>query len=183
MPQQPYNNQIARLQAILESQEMSPEKIEYILAEMTKEFIESHKDMPVGINPLIFNENGEILLLRRANSFGAGTYCLPDGHLKTDETIEEGLIRECQEELGIKVRPEDIQIINLAETLTTKHHIQIGALIKKHQGTPSLMEPQKADELSYHALNNLPELFIGTKPNITLYQQNKFYDKTCNYKQ
>ena len=59
---------------------------------------------------------------------------------------------------------------------------QIGVLVKKYRGEPKNMEPHKCDELKFFDLDNLPEnLFMGTKGNIELYLNKKFYDKSVNY--
>lgn len=139
-------------------------------------------DMPIGINPIIINEKGQILLGKRKNIFGDGTYGLPGGKLKQGETFEECAIREIKEETGLDVKIEDIEIINIANTITTKHFVQIGVLVKKYSGILEVIEKDKCDELRFFDLDNLPELFIGTKPNIELFKENKMYDEKANIK-
>ena len=39
-------------------------------------------DLKVGINPIILNNKGQILLGKRLKRVGYGTYGLPGGHLK-----------------------------------------------------------------------------------------------------
>lgn len=51
----------------------------------------------------LFNEFGEILLAERAEEPNKGQYDLPGGFLEVGETAEEGLYREAQEELGLKI--------------------------------------------------------------------------------
>lgn len=138
-------------------------------------------DMPVSLNFIITNDNDDILLGRRINRYGHGTYALPGGKLKCNETFEDCTKRELKEEVGITVADEDIKIINIMTTITTKHIVQIGVLIKKYSGTPTNMEPHKCDELGFFPKNNLPQpLFIGNKANIDLYLQGKMYDKNQN---
>lgn len=139
-----------------------------------------HDDMPVGVNFIITNEDGDILLGRRINRFGHGTYGLPGGKLKVGETFEECARREIKEEVGINVKDEDMEVINLASTITTKHMLQVGVLIKKYSGVPTNMEPHKCSELKFFSKNNLPELFIGNKPNIDLFLSKKFYSIDSN---
>lgn len=139
-----------------------------------------NNDMPIGINSIILNESGQILLGKRKNCFGERTYGLPGGKLKEGETFEKAVIREIMEETGLQVLEEDVEVINIANTITNKHFVQIALLVKKYKGTPKIMEPDKCEELKFFDLNNLPELFIGTKPNIELYLKNKFYDAKEN---
>ncbi len=54
---------------------------------------------------IVFNEQGEILLLKRKeNDFMGGIYELPSGNLEGNETIEQGLIREIKEETGLDIK-------------------------------------------------------------------------------
>jgi mutator protein MutT len=134
-------------------------------------------DLKVGVNPIILNNKGQILLGRRLKKAGYGTYGLPGGHLKENETIEEAVIREIKEETGLTIKIEDVEVINVARTYD---RIQFGVLIKNYIGSPVICEPNKCDDLSFFDFDNLPELFSGTKVNIELYLSNKFYDKDVN---
>lgn len=142
-------------------------------------------ELPIGINALIINDKNQILLgLRAGKRGGSGTYGLVGGKAKNGETIEETAKREIFEETGLIVDMTDLEVINIFTTQSTPEVMfyQIGVLVKKYTGEPKNMEPNKCDELKYFDLNNLPEnLFLGTKGNIELYLQNKFYDKKVNY--
>ena len=52
---------------------------------------------------LIFNDEGKILLTRRAIEPGLGMLDLPGGFVEPMERAEEAVIREIHEELGVKV--------------------------------------------------------------------------------
>lgn len=139
-----------------------------------------YNDLPVGINAIVLNEKGEILLSKRKNRFGAGTYGLVGGKLKVGETFENCIIRELKEEVNLIVREEDLEVINMANTITGKHFLQIGILVKKYEGIPTNMELNKCEEVKFFPMDNLPELFVGTKPNIILYKNRQFYNKEEN---
>lgn len=51
----------------------------------------------------IFNEKGELLVERRGKEPAKGTLDLPGGFIDSDETAEEGVIREVKEETGLNV--------------------------------------------------------------------------------
>lgn len=143
-------------------------------------------DMPVGINPIILDKEGKILLGLRKNCYGAGTWGLPGGKLQIFETFEETAVREIKEETNLDVAVEDIDVINLANSFdlnSETHFIQIGVLVKKYEGLLKVMEPEKCEELRFFDLDNLPEhLFVSTKMNIELYKMKKFYNKSVNSK-
>jgi 8-oxo-dGTP pyrophosphatase MutT (NUDIX family) len=56
-------------------------------------------------NALIFNEQAQILLTRRADN---GWWCIPGGHLDPNETIEAAAVREALEETGLTVTIEQV---------------------------------------------------------------------------
>jgi predicted alpha/beta hydrolase family esterase/ADP-ribose pyrophosphatase YjhB (NUDIX family) len=138
-------------------------------------------DLPIGINCIVKNEKGEILLGKRKNRIGEGTYSLIGGKLKSGESFEECAKRELKEEANIEVEIEDLELINIASTYLENHFIQITLLVKKYKGIPTNMEPNKCDDLRFFDTKHLPEnIFLATKPNIELYLENKFYDKNRN---
>lgn len=142
-------------------------------------------DMPIGINMIIQNSNGEILLSKRAgHRTGAGSWGLVGGKLKTGESFEETAIRELKEEINLSVTEDNLEVINFANCADSKtvHFLQVGVLVKNWSGEIKNMEPDKCSDLKFFKLNQLPtELFFATKCNIELFLKNKFYDKQCNF--
>jgi len=139
-----------------------------------------NNDLPVGINFIIKNDSGQILLARRINRFGEGTYGLIGEKLKNMENFEDAAVRRLKEEVGIDVNKNDLEFVNIATTITNMTFLQIGVLVKKYSGTPIIMEPNKCDDLRFFDLDDLPELFVGTKPNIELFINNEVYDVKYN---
>lgn len=63
-------------------------------------------------NAIIRNERNEILVLRRSQNRSMLPLCwdLPGGHLKNNETLEQGLFREVIEEIGVPLMSIDALI-------------------------------------------------------------------------
>ncbi len=137
-------------------------------------------DLPIGVNALIFNQEGEILLGKRKGTFGEGKYSLIGGHLKLGESIESCIIRELNEEIAIKVSEENIQVVNFGFVADGNPMIEVGVLIEKYIGVPRIMEPDFCEDLRFFNLNSLPDLFVATSINLELYIKKKFYDKNSN---
>ena len=57
---------------------------------------------------ILTRENGEIVLILRRGVTYTGYWALPGGTVDEGETIEEALIREMKEEVGVDVEPMDI---------------------------------------------------------------------------
>jgi 8-oxo-dGTP diphosphatase len=78
----------------------------------------------VGVAILIRKE-GQVLLLKRKGSHGAGTWCPPGGHLEFGESPEECAIREAKEETGVEVT--DVRFLAITNDLFPegKHYVTI----------------------------------------------------------
>lgn len=50
------------------------------------------------VSAMIFNDRGEILLQRRRDT---GKWCIISGHVEFGESIEEAIVREIREEIGV----------------------------------------------------------------------------------
>lgn len=57
---------------------------------------------------------GSVLLLRRSNTgFEDGNYGAIGGHLESGETIIQAATRECREEIGVDIDPDDLKVIGV----------------------------------------------------------------------
>jgi bifunctional NMN adenylyltransferase/nudix hydrolase len=54
-------------------------------------------------------KSGHVLVVRRKGALGKGLIALPGGFLNTDESIQDGAIRELKEETAIKMSKEDLR--------------------------------------------------------------------------
>ncbi len=59
----------------------------------------------VGADAAIFDPEGRILLVRRADD---GLWCLPCGWVEPNESTEEAAVREVREETGLEVQPRQL---------------------------------------------------------------------------
>ncbi|GAB7012383.1 NUDIX hydrolase N-terminal domain-containing protein [Halolamina salina] len=59
----------------------------------------------VGVDAILFDEEGQILLMKRPES---GLWCLPGGAMEIHESPEEAVVREAHEETGLSIRPETL---------------------------------------------------------------------------
>lgn len=117
---------------------------------------------------IFYNDKGEIaLLLRTGDRWMSGHYGLPAGKVEIDESFTACAIRESKEEVGVTVRPEDL------EHLVTEHRyeadpagnnwVDIFFEVKKWEGELVNAEPEAHSELAWFSLENLPENMV---PNV-----------------
>jgi 8-oxo-dGTP diphosphatase len=63
----------------------------------------------VAAKALIINDEGRVLIVREAATYGDGTqigrYGLPGGRIEIGESYLDGLKRECMEEVGLEIEP------------------------------------------------------------------------------
>jgi len=134
----------------------------------------------IGSSYLILVKEGNILLLKRANTgFMDGYYGLPAGHLDGNETAREGGSREIKEEIGIDINPLDFKVVHVMHRKAENdERIDFFMTTDKYTGEVKNCEPQKCEELKWFPLNNLPE---NTIPYIRLaienYQNGIFYSE------
>jgi len=110
-----------------------------------------------GCGGIIIKDNKVLLMLRRGTDTFNEVWSNPGGTTDAGETGEETVVRELYEELGIKV--------SIGRRLKDYHHYKenthVGTfsafLVEILEGTPTLKEPDKAAELKYFPLDNLPE--------------------------
>lgn len=116
---------------------------------------ESYDTFYVGVNVLVVRDN-KLLLGKRKNVFGDGTWGLPGGHLENKESMKAAGIRELDEETGMSVT--DLEFVGLANTPEGRaHHIQICFLAKDATGEPELREPEQCSGWDWFPLNKLPD--------------------------
>jgi len=122
-----------------------------------------------------------ILLHRRQNTgYQDGKWDIAgSGHVDKNETAQAALIRECKEEIGIEVRPEDIAFVHLSHRISKDRvYYDIYFVIKSYLGTPTIMEADKCSEMKWFLLNNLPDDIIDCrKQDIQNYLRKIYYSE------
>jgi 8-oxo-dGTP diphosphatase len=97
-------------------------------------------EVAVGV---LFDAHGQFLLtLRPADKVYAGYWEFPGGKLEAGETVEQALMRELREELGIEVRPDAIarwreQLVDYPHALVRLHFCGVtgwGGVLQMREG-------------------------------------------------
>lgn len=107
-------------------------------------------------NAIVLNENKEILLASRSQKPFIGYWDFPGGHIFVDETIEQCLIREVREELGV-----DCEVGELFNVYSDKGHSPkfadaIAFYFVKLKSF-DFAKNVEMDDFKYFSLDNLPE--------------------------
>ncbi len=109
----------------------------------------------VGVGVLIVKDN-KVLLGKRKNAHGEGTWCPPGGHLEFGESFEDCARRETLEEAGINIK--NIRLITATNDIFSKekHYITLCFLADYDKGEVTIKEPEKCERWEWFAWDALP---------------------------
>ncbi|MCI8291189.1 MAG: NUDIX domain-containing protein [Clostridia bacterium] len=127
----------------------------------------------VGVGAFILNENNELLLHKRAVPAEEGHWCIPGGRLEMFEMLEHAVIREVKEETDLDI--EVVKLMGICDHIIKEENAHWGAasyLCKVKSGEAKIMEPDKASDMKWFDLNELPDkLTITTKKALSDYRK------------
>ncbi|MEU4223249.1 NUDIX domain-containing protein [Nonomuraea sp. NPDC026600] len=104
--------------------------------------------------------DGTVLLGKRANTgYGDGQWHLPSGHLEPGESVVGAAVREAREEVGVGIRPEDLEFAHVMHRVPDR--VGLFFVARKWDGEPYNAEPHKCAELAWRPLGELPDDTIG----------------------
>ncbi|WP_301850475.1 NUDIX hydrolase [Rhodococcus pyridinivorans] len=89
------------------------------------------------------------------------------GHVERGESVFEAAVRECAEELGIAVDPEDFGALTTLHRqelpgLSSKdHRVDFFVECRRWPSEPRLMEPEKAAALQWWSMDELPTPMVA----------------------
>lgn len=111
----------------------------------------------VGLGVIVMRDD-KVLLGKRKNSHGDGTWNFPGGHLEMNESISNCAIRETKEETGLDI--SNLQYGPYTNDIFKsegKHYITVFVLAHSETGEPKVMEPEKCEEWKWFKWSKLPE--------------------------
>lgn len=116
------------------------------------------EDRPkIGVGVIVVKD-GKVLLGRRKNAHGEGTWSFPGGHLEFNEKIEDCAVREVREETGIKIRnlrrgPFTNDIFEKEK----KHYVTLFVVSDFDSGEVRIMEPDRCEKWGWFEWDKLPQ--------------------------
>ncbi|MGD8543480.1 MAG: NUDIX hydrolase [Desulfobacteraceae bacterium] len=115
----------------------------------------------VGVGVILIR-GGRVLLGKRRNAHGAGSWQFPGGHLEFGETIAACARREVREETGLQLGPVQLgPYTNDVFTAEGRHYVTLFAIALAPQGEPEVLEPGKCVCWQWFEWSRLPDpLFL-----------------------
>ena len=129
------------------------------IAPKNEELLEGQYDL--GAHAYIHNSKGEFLIQKRAKTkqFLPGGWDIHMGHVMVGETSKEAIIREIDEELGIKI--DDIAFIKRVLWEKYNHFIDIFVLCKDTNISDLTIQKSELEDVKYISADEMIKLIDG----------------------
>ena len=102
-----------------------------------------------------------MLLLRRSGTgYQDGKYSVVAGHLDGGEQVRTAAVREAQEEVGIDLDAEQLEVVGVMHRLSDDERIDFFLAASSWSGEIRNSEPSKCDRLAWYDLDELPDKVI-----------------------
>lgn len=116
----------------------------------------------IGVGIYVINSKGQLLLGKRKNAFGEGTWSAAGGKLHFGETLEDCAHRELLEETGLHIKT--ISYMDFTEDIFLEnniHYVTVKFKVTTTSEIPVLKEPHKCEGWHWFDLDQLPHpLFL-----------------------
>lgn len=107
---------------------------------------------------VILIKDGKVLVGRRKNSHGDGTWCFAGGHMEGNESFEDTARREALEETGVKIK--NIRFAAVTNDIFEKegkHYITVFMVADYDSGEPKVMEPDRHETWNWFEWDDIPK--------------------------
>ena len=129
---------------------------------LTGEFIFKGEPIPKGkfiivILVMIQNSKGEFLIQKRSKQKG-GKFAATGGHVKSGQTSVEGMIDEIQEEIGLVVKPEELELLYTAREDEQDVFFDLYYMKKDFEISDLILQKEEVEAASWKTIEEIDEL-------------------------
>jgi len=114
----------------------------------------------VGVGAMVFNPVGDVFLAQRgpAAKNERGCWEFPGGSVEFGERLVDALVREFQEEYGMRIEVQELLKVEDHILPDEGQHWVSPTYIAHHiEGEPRILEPDKCSGIGWFALDDLPQ--------------------------
>ncbi len=106
---------------------------------------------------LVLRRKDEVLLLLRKNTgYCDGMWSFVAGHVEDGESASAAIIREANEEIGIRLSPSQIHAAHVMHRKSDRFNVDVFFDCQSWDGAIQNLEPEKCEKLEFFSLNSLP---------------------------
>jgi len=105
----------------------------------------------------IVRQDEKLLLIKRKNPPFKGEYALPGGFVEYDESVEEAVVREVEEETGLKTEINELIGVYSSPDRDPRGHM-ISTVFSLNRKNGSLQVGSDAEKARYFDIKELPDL-------------------------
>ena len=129
---------------------------------LTGEIIYKGEPIPKGkyiivILVMIQNSKGEFLIQKRSKQKG-GKFAATGGHVKSGQTSVEGMIDEIQEEIGLAVKPEELELLYSAIEDEQDVFFDLYYMKKDFEISDLVLQEEEVESVSWKTIEEIDEL-------------------------
>ncbi|MFC6880434.1 MULTISPECIES: NUDIX domain-containing protein [Actinomadura] len=111
------------------------------------------------VHVLLLDAEGRVLLMERANTgYADGRAGVPSGHLERGESVLAAAIREAEEEVAVRLRPDDLRFVHVSHRSGPGEEDRVGFFFAaaRWDGEPVNNEPEKCAGIWWSDPDDLP---------------------------
>ena len=128
--------------------------------------MQKNNDHPwVGVDNIITNDKGEILLIKRSEQEKAypGKWALVAGYIEWGETCEEALKREAMEEIGVEIEVVRFtgRYYDAKDRHPTRTIVALPHICKIKSGEPRASQPEEVAEVKWFRPEEVREMELA----------------------
>ena len=123
----------------------------------------------VGVGGAVVKD-GRLLLVRRASRRGRGNWQVPGGFVEQEETIEDAVVREVEEESGVKAEVEGVLAIRNRYDADNGNSLYIVMLMRPVGGEPE-PDAHEVDRAEFFTMEEILKLEQVPAVNIEVAQR------------
>ena len=123
----------------------------------------------VGVGGAVVKD-GRLLLVRRASRRGRGNWQVPGGFVEQQETIEEAVVREVEEESGVKAEVEGVLAVRNRYDADNGNSLYIVMLLRSVGGAPE-PDAHEVDRAEFFTMEEILKLEQVPAVNIEVAQR------------
>ncbi|MFF3223978.1 NUDIX domain-containing protein [Nocardia suismassiliense] len=128
---------------------------------------------------LLLTKGDRVLLARRRNTeFGDGEWNAPGGRLDAGEDVLTAVIREAEEEIGVRVEREHVRMVASMHIQSPPGQALLVFIFQADtwSGEPWNREPERCSELRWFDVDDIPDdTILSTRAGLDMFRKNEHF--------